>query len=375
MRGKVVIAGIGHTAFGRLEGRSPISLITEAVGNAIADAGIEKDVIDGVLVKFPTSAPQFMFGSQVAEALGIQPRLGGVWDQGGAANIGLITYASLAIDAGLCDVAVICFADNPKTGSRQNYSRPHGADATMHGWYGTAAGYGMIARRHMAEFGTTREQLGAVAIAARRHGAANPNAQLRKPLDMDTYLASPPVVLPLLRDDCALISDGGAAIILMSAERARQLQVAHPVPILGLGQGNTSWAVAQRPDLTTTHAVVSGAKAFEMAGLAPSDIDVAQIYDCFTITVPMTLEDYGFCAKGQGGSFVSGGRIEIDGDLPVNTSGGLLSETGMPGLQLVIEGVRQMRGQANLQVPNAKTCIVSNQGGVMTTHATLILGQ
>ncbi len=113
----------------------------------------------------------------------------------------------------------------------------------------------------------------------------------------------------------------------------------------------------------------------EMAGLAPSDIDVAQIYDCFTITVPMTLEDYGFCAKGQGGSFVSGGRIDIDGDLPVNTSGGLLSETGMPGLQLVIEGVRQMRGQANLQVPNAKTCIVSNQGGVMTTHATLILGQ
>lgn len=374
MRGNVVIAGIGHTAFGRLEGRSPLSLIVEAVGAAVSDAGIEKDMIDGVMVKFPTSAPQFMFGSHVAEALGLQPRLGGVWDQGGAANIGLITHASFAIEAGMCDVAVVCFADNPKTGNRQNYGRPHGADA-IHGWYGTAAGYGMIARRHMAEYGTTREHLGSVAIASRRHGAANPNAQLRKPLDMDGYLASKPIVSPILRDDCALISDGGAAVILMSAERARELKIAKPVPILGLGQGNTSWNVAQRPDLTTTMATVSGQRAFDMAGLGPKDIDVAQIYDCFTITVLMTLEDYGFCRKGEGGEFVSGGRIEIDGEFPVNTSGGLLSETGMPGLQLVIEGVRQMRGEANLQVPGAKTCIVSNQGGVMTTHATMILGQ
>ncbi|MEW5421608.1 thiolase family protein [Amorphus sp. 3PC139-8] len=374
MRGNVVIAGVGHTAFGRLPGQTPVSMIVDAVANALDDARIEKDVIDGVMVKFPTSQPQFMYGQRVAEALGLQPKVGGVWDQGGAANIGLISYASLAIEAGLCEVAVVCFADNPKTGSRHNYSRPHGEDA-VHGWFGTPAGYAMIARRHMADFGTTEEELAAVAMASRRHGAANPNAQLRKPLDLDGYRTSPLVVSPLRRDDCALISDGGAAVILMSASRARELNVRAPVPVLGFGQGQTSWNVVQRPDLTTTKAQESAATAFEMAGLTPKDIDVAQIYDCFTITVPMTFEDYGFCRKGEGGRFVSDGRIEIDGELPTNTSGGLLSETGMPGLQLVIEGVRQMRGEANLQVKNARTCIVSNQGGVMTTHATLILGQ
>lgn len=374
MRGKVVIAGVGHTRFGALPDRTPISMIVEAVREAVRDAGIEKDAIDAVMVKFPTSKPEFMYGQRVAEALGLQPRVGGVWDQGGAANIGLISYAAMAIEARLCEIAVVCFADNPKTGSRQNYSRPHGDDA-LHGWFGTVAGYAMIARRHMAEFGTTAEQLGAVALAARRHGAANPNAQLRKPLNLESYMASPPVVAPLRRDDCALISDGGAAVILMSAARAKQLQVRAPVPVLGFGQGQTSWNIAQRPDLTTTMSAASAATAFKMAGVAPKDIDVAQIYDCFTITVPMTFEDYGFCRKGEGGHFVSEGRLEIGGALPTNTAGGLLSETGMPGLQLVIEGVRQMRGEANLQVPNAATCLVSNQGGVMTTHATLILGR
>jgi len=373
MRGKAVIAGVGHTKFGALPERAPISMIVEAAAAAVADAGIEKGVIDAVMVKFPTSRPEFMFGQKVAEALGLQPKVGGVWDQGGAANIGLISQAVLAIEAGLCEVAVVCFADNPKTGSRQSYGRAHGDDA-LQGWFSTVAGYAMIARRHMAQFGTTPEQLGAVAIAARRHGSLNQNAQLRKPLDIDGYMNSPAIVSPLRRDDCALVSDGGAAVIVMSARKAGELKVRAPVPILGLGQGNTSWNLAQRLDLTTTMATVSGAGAFAMAGLTPKDIDVAQIYDCFTITVPMTFEDYGFCRKGEGGQFVSGGRIEIDGELPTNTSGGLLSETGMPGLQLVIEGVRQMRGEANLQVKGARTCLVSNQGGVMTTHATLILG-
>jgi len=170
------------------------------------------------------------------------------------------------------------------------------------------------------------------------------------------------------------VSDGGAAVVVMSAARARALGVPNAVPILGFGQGQTSWEVAQRPTLTSTEAAVSGRTAFAMAGLAPKDIDVAQLYDCFTITALMTLEDYGFCKKGEGGRFVADGRIEIGGDLPLNTSGGLLSETGMPGMQLVIEAVRQIRGQAALQVPGADTCLVSNQGGTMHTHSTLILG-
>ena len=233
----------------------------------------------------------------------------------------------------------------------------------------------MIARRHMGEFGTTSDQLGAVAIASRRHGAANPNAQLRKPLTLEQYRESRLIASPFRRDDCCLVSDGAAAIVVMSAERARRLNVPRPVPILGFGQGQTSWEVAQRPDLTSTMAAASGKTAFAMAGIEPRQIDVAQLYDCFTITPLMTLEDYGFCRKGEGGHFVEGGRIEIGGELPVNTAGGLLSETGMPGMQLITEGVRQMRGTANLQVKDAKLCAISNQGGIMHTHSTLILGQ
>jgi acetyl-CoA acetyltransferase len=161
----------------------------------------------------------------------------------------------------------------------------------------------------------------------------------------------------------------------MSAQRARELGVPQPVPVLGFGHGQTSFELPQRATLTSTEAARAGHTAFAMAGLQPQDIDVAQLYDCFTITVLMTLEDYGFCRKGEAGAFVADGAIEFGGRLPINTSGGLLSETGMPGLQLVMEGVRQMRGTATLQVAGAKTCLVSNQGGTMHTHATLILGQ
>ena len=170
------------------------------------------------------------------------------------------------------------------------------------------------------------------------------------------------------------MSDGGAAIIVMSEKRARELGVKQAVPVLGFGNGQTSWDVQLRPSLTSTEAARAAHTAFSMAGVKPSGVDVAQIYDCFTITVLMTLEDYGFCKKGQAGYFVADGAIEIGGKLPLNTSGGLLSETGMPGMQLIIEGVRQMRGTARLQVPGAKVCLVSNQGGTMHTHSTLLLG-
>jgi acetyl-CoA acetyltransferase len=226
----------------------------------------------------------------------------------------------------------------------------------------------------MFEYGTPPAAFGAVAKAARRHGAANPNAQLRKAITMDEYMASPMLIDPIRRDDSCLVSDGAAAVVVMSAARARALGVKAAVPILGFGSGHTSWDLPLRPSLTSTEAVRSGARAFEMAGLAPSDVDVAQIYDCFTVTVLMTLEDYGFCAKGEVGHFVADGNIELGGGLPINTSGGLLSETGMPGMQLIVEGVRQIRGTANLQVPDANVCLVSNQGGTMHTHSTLILG-
>lgn len=372
LRGKYVIAGIGATAFGKL-GQDTLTLHTAACSKALADANIGKDVVDAVLVKLPTSSKEFMYGQRVAEALGIAPRVGGAWDQGGAANITLIAFAIGAIECGQCEVALISYADNPRSGSRSMFERPRGNDAA-YGWFAAMGGYGMVQRRHMIEYGTPLEAFGAVAMAARRHGAANPDAQLRKPLSWDDYRASPWLVDPIRRDDACLLSDGAAAIVVMSAERARQLGVPAAVPILGFGAGQTTYELTQRATLTTTEAVRSGRTAFEMAGITVDDVDVAQLYDCFTITVLMTLEDYGFCPKGRAADFVADGALEIGGRLPLNTSGGLLSETGMPGMQLIVEGVRQIRGTANLQVPGADVCVISNQGGIMHTHATLIVG-
>ena len=372
MRGKYVIAGIGHTAFGKL-GLDTVTLNTLACQAALQDAGVEKGAVDALFVKGPTSSKELLYGQKVSEALGIQPRWGGAWDQGGAANITLIDMAMMAIETGQCEVALVTFADNPRSGSRAAYARPRGNDA-VYGWLSTAAGYGMIHQAHVAEYGTPPEAFAAFALAARSHGARNPHAQLRKAISLDDYLASPWVVEPLRRDDCCLVSDGAAAVVVMSARRAQALGVRQPAPILGIGGGQTSYDVHLRDVLTSTQAVQSGRMAFEMAGIRPQDIDVAQIYDCFTVTALMTLEDYGFCPKGGALDFVRDGQIEHGGRLPVNTAGGLLSETGMPGMQLILEGVRQVRGTANLQVPKVRHSLVSNQGGTMHTHSTLILG-
>jgi acetyl-CoA acetyltransferase len=371
----IVLAGIGHTAFGKLPGRSVTSLNVEACRNALADAGIDKDVVDALFTKTITSGHQRFYGQKLAEALGMQPRMGGAWDQGGASNVTLIAMAANAIRAGQCDVAIVTAADNPRTGTRSAYERPLAGTEAAYGWFGVSAGYAMIAQRHMQQFGTTSEQLGAIAVACRKHGAANPHAQLRKPIDVADHQSSSWIVEPLHRDDCCLVSDGAAATVVMTEKRARELGVAAPVPILGFGHGQTSWEVVLRPDLTATAAAAAGAQAFAEAKLSPADIDVAQIYDCFTITVLMTLEDYGFCAKGKGGRFVEDGALEVGGALPLNTSGGLLSETGMPGMQLVLEGVRQMRGTSHNQVQGARHGLVSGQGGAMHTHASMIVGQ
>jgi len=369
-----VIAGIGQTAFGKLPGRSTVSMNIEACGNALTDAGVEKDAVDGLLVKVPTSRVEMMYGQTLAEAMGLEPRFGGVFDQGGASNISMIALASMAIEAGQCDVVLVSLADNPKTGTRQAYEKSWG-DAADFGWSSVVAGYALIARRYAHEFPGAFDLFREIAIACRSHGASNPKAQLKLPLDAATYDNAAWVVDPLRRDDCCLISDGGAAVVVMSQRRARELGVAAPVPVLGFGQGNSSSDVTLRHDLTQTRADVSAETAFHMAGLSPKDMDCAQIYDCFTITVAMTLESYGFGTRRELADLARSGGFLSDGALPLNTSGGLLSETGMPGLQLVLEGVRQMRGTSTSQVKDAKKCVVSNQGGIMHTHSTLILGQ
>lgn len=369
---RAVIAGVGQTAYGKLPGRGTVSMNVEACRNALADAGIERDAVDGLWAKVPTSAVELLYAPKLAEALAIKPAAGGVFDQGGASAIAMISLAALTIEAGMCEVALIATADNPRTGTRAAYDKTYG-NGEEYGWLGVAAGYAMIARRHMIEYGTTAEDLGRIAVATRAHGARNPAAHLRLPITLDEYLDSPPVVEPLRRDDCALVSDGAAAVVVTSERRARELGVPNPVRIAGFGQGHESWDVAQRRSLTSTCAEGSAARAFAMAGIRPADVDVAQLYDCFTITTLMTLEDYGFCRKGEAGSFLADGAIALDGPLPANTSGGLLSETGMPGMQLVVEAVRQVRGDAVNQVPGAEVAVASGQGGAMHTHATLVV--
>jgi acetyl-CoA acetyltransferase len=374
IRGKVAIVGVGNTAYGRLPGRSALSLAVEAIKNALDDCGLSPKEVDAVLTKAPTSTFPMMWSTTVAQAIGVMPRVTATLDQGGASNISLIGYAAWAIATGQCSVAVISYADNPATGARAAYSRPRG-EAAAYGAFGVIPWYAMIAQRHMHEFGTKPEHLAAVAMTCRKHASLNPNAQIREPLTLEGYFSSRFVCEPLRLPDCCPITDGGAAVVVTSADRARDLRKP-PVYVLGIGQAHVAWEVPYRPNLTTSAAAISGPAAFRMAGIGPEDVDLVQLYDCFSIVPIITLEDYGFCPKGEGGAFVSEGRVALGGQLPMNTSGGLLAETGMPGMQLIVEAVRQLRGEAgDRQVPNARICVVSGQGGVMTTHATLVLGK
>ncbi len=373
LRGKYAIVGVGNTRYGKVPGISALAHNVDAIAMAIEDAGIAKSEIDAVLTKAPSSDFQMLWSAKVAQSLGIVPKVTATLDQAGASNIGLIGYAIMCMEMGMCSVAVISYGDNPLTGRRTFYNRPRGEEAA-YGFFGAPLAYGMLARRHMLEFGTTSEQLGEVAVACRKHAALNPNAQFQTPITLEEHQASRFVAEPFHLLDCCPVSDGGAAIVVTSAERARDLRQ-KPAYILGLGQGHPSWDLQHRDDWTTSGAKVSGEMAFEMAGLGPSDMQFAQLYDCFTIVPVVTLEDYGFCKKGEGGAFVGGGRVQLGGDLPLNTSGGLLGETGMPGMQLVAEGVRQIRGQCGpRQVKDAALGVVSGQGGIMTTHATMVLG-
>jgi acetyl-CoA acetyltransferase len=273
----------------------------------------------------------------------------------------------------LCSVAVISYGDNPITGSRASYARARESEEAAYGMFGAPPGYAMIARRYMAEYGLTDHQLGCIPVSDRTWATMNPNAMFQTPITHEDRTNSRYVVEPFHLLDCCPITDGAAAAIVCSAERARDLKK-KPVYLRGFGQGHPAWSLPQREQWTTSGAKRSGETAFKMAGLEPKDIDVLELYDPFSIVPIITLEDYGFCEKGEGGAFVEDGKTLPGGSLPMNTSGGLLSETGMPGMQLIVEAVRQLRGEGGRrQVPGARTALLSNQGGHMTTHATLIL--
>jgi len=372
LKQKYCIVGVGNTAYGKNPGISQIAHNVLAIRSALEDAGLTAQDLDGVLTKAPTSTFPMLWGPKIAEALRIQPKVTATLDQAGASNIGLIQYAISAIELGQAEVIAISYGDNPRTGTRASYARPRGDDA-LAGLFGAPSSYAMVAKRNMHEYGTTNEQLANVAIAHRTHASMNPGAQFQELFTVDDYMSSRWVAEPFRLLDCCPVSDGGAAYIITTEEKAKELKTL-PVYIEGIGQAHPSWDFYRRPELATSGAKIAGKMAFESAGLQPADVDFCEIYDCFTIVPLISLEEYGFVEKGEGGSFYEEQRTHIGGELPCNTSGGLLSETGMPGTQLVVEAVRQLRGQGqNRQVKGAEVGLVSQQGGIMTTHATMLL--
>ena len=369
------IVGVGHTALAARLGRSAWALEAEAVRAAVADAGLGPRDVDGLLTEPGYSqgviegvTPHFL---RLGAMLGLDPRYTGSEVLGGASAVAMVQRAATAVAAGLCEVCVCVFGDAPSLAPGVwNYSRGDGA---AFGFFGAPGLHALAARRHMALYGTRPEQLGEVAVTFRRHASLTPHAQERAPFTLDEYLASRYIVEPLRLLDCCLVSDGAGAVVVSSTARTRDLRPP-AVRIAGFGQAHCLTGLANAEHLTTLPASRAGAAAFAMAGLTPHDVDLAELYDCFTIVVLMQLEDYGFCPKGEGGRFVEGGTLGLGGALPTNTAGGLLSEGFGGGMFHIIEAVRQLRGECGeRQVADAKVALVSGHGLGMNTHGTLIL--
>ena len=374
-----VIAGVAESDLG-VTNRTILDLQTQAIVRALDDAGLTMKDVDGLL----TAGVSRFSASQVAEYLGIYPTWTDSTMAGGSSFEIFAAHAAEAIRAGRCEVAVISYGSNQRSAKTRTLGGvidPHIPYAQFEEPYGPLnpiSMYALAAQRHMHEFGTTSEQLAEVAVAARAWALKNPKAYRfgDGPLTVDDVVSSPMVSSPLHALDCCLVVDGGGAVVMTTAERARDLRGA-PVAILGHGETTTHVGVTQMPDLTSTGAAVSARRAYDMAGLSPADIDVAEVYDSFTITVLLTLEALGFCGRGEAGSFVQKGRIAPGGEFPLNTNGGGLSycHPGMYGVLLLVEAVRQLRGECgDRQIPGAEVAICHGTGGILSTHATVILG-
>jgi len=379
------IAGVGESTVGLVPGRSTLELQTDAARAAASDAGLTLHDIDG-LITVPVSVEAWSVPcAVVASHLGLTPRYLSTLNLAGASGAAMIHHAALAIASGEA-TTVLCVAGQNLLSSAKHtdpvkaMAESGVAHPQLEIPYGPLVPslYALIAQRHMHEFGTKPSQLAEVAAAIRSHAALNPGAHKREPISVDDVLASRMVSSPLHVFDCSLVSDGACAVIVTSAERATDLR-RKPVRLLGQGYGLSHSYIGEHRNMTTTGAVQSGEQAFRSAGLERSDVDVAQIYDCFTITVIVELEDLGFCRKGEGGSFVEGGRIRLTGELPVTTHGGLLSyaHPGFAGgFFHVVEAVRQLRGEAGArQVEDAEVALVHGNGGVASVHCTLLLGR
>jgi len=374
-RGAAAIIGVAESDLGAVaKDMSAIDLMAQGIQRALADCGLGLRDVDGLLC---ATAQSRTSGLSLAEYLGISPAFIDSTILGGSSFMFHVAHAQAALQLGLCKVAVIAYGSTQRTiGRRQASVREYNPYETPFRPFLPSTAYALAGSRHMHEFGTTREQLAAVAVAAREWALLNPVAWEKKPLTIEEVLSARMVSYPFTVRDCCLITDGGGAVVMTTAERARSLNKP-PVYVLGCGRAITHANISSMPDLTVTGALTSGRAAYDMARLGPSDIDVLELYDAFTINTILFLEDLGFCRKGEGGPFVSSGHIAPDGGLPVNTNGGGLSycHPGMYGLFLLIEATRQLRRECgHRQVADCETAIAHGNGGVLSSQSTVILG-
>lgn len=372
---RAAIVGVGATAQGKLPGRTPLDLGIEAFRRALADAGLKKDDVDGILTMPGTTSPEgSLHYLRFGEAVGINPRFTASLTMGGATAGCLVQMAILAVTAGLATTVACIFGDTAKTGGSR-FDRASGGETSWGTWgmMSAAANSAVAADRHMHTYGTTSRHLGEVASACRYHASLNPDAVMRDPFTVDEHQASPWIVRPLHLLDCCLISDGGVCVIVTTAERARDL--AKPAVLVGgFGQAHTTMNLESEDWWYVPHQKRALADAFAMAGCTTDDIQVAQLYDNFTISVLLWLEHAGFCKPGESGAFVEGGRIRLGGALPVNTAGGNLSESYMEGWLHIVEGVRQVRGECGpRQVPDVEHCLVTGRGMILNCSNAMIL--
>lgn len=371
------IAGVAESRLGVVPDSTVMTLQAEAMVAALAEAGLEKSDVDAVFSSGNWGRlPQL----QVAEYLGIRPSYSDNTSVGGASFEFHLGHAAAAIQAGLCKVAIILYGSTQRSRRERRIFEAH-TDLgyqyeTPYGLPIPVGAYALAASRHMAQYGTTAEQMADLAVSTRAWAQLNPAAYRRDPLTVDEVLDSDMIASPLHRLDCCLVTDGGGCVVVVSPEIAKTLPKA-PVWLLGQGESHSHAQISEMPDLTITPAAESGKRAFAMAGLSHSDLDVVEIYDSFTITVLLTLESLGFCKPGESGAFVTGGRTAPEGEFPLNTNGGGLSycHPGQYGIFLLIEAVRQLRGECgDRQVADATLALASGTGGVLSSNSTCILG-
>jgi acetyl-CoA acetyltransferase len=372
------IAGVAESDLGEVAPKTAMQLQAEAAREALGEAGLTFADVDAL---FSAGGDTFGASMAIGEYLGITPRHTDSTNIGGSSFVLHAGHAYRAIQNGLCEVALITYGSTQRSATSRSLGRSGAVRGTaqFEGVWGLPAPvgpYALAATRHMHEYGTTAEQLAEVAVATRKWASLNPKAFMRDPITIEDVLASRWIAEPLHLLDCCLVTDGGGAVVIVSAERARDLP-RPPVWILGHGESHTHLGIGSMPDLTTTPALSSGARAFGMAGVTPADVDVVELYDSFTITVLLTLEALGFCGRGESGAFVSGQRTAPGGDFPMNTNGGGLSycHPGMFGIFTLIEATRQLRGESGpRQVEGARLALANGTGGVLSSAATVVLG-